>query len=53
LEKPRKSVRRPVHTMSHGEIGLLTAATPASALMTKPAEMLMTSRIAACLRMVV
>ncbi len=39
--------------MSQGEIGLATAATPASARMTNPAEMLMTSRIAMCLRIVV
>jgi hypothetical protein len=53
LEKPRNSVKSAVHTMSQGEIGRLTAATPASALMTNPAEMLMTSRIAVCLSVVV
>ncbi len=39
--------------MSQGEMGLPTAATPAKARITKPAEMLMTSRIATCLSVVV
>jgi hypothetical protein len=50
LEKPRKSVKSPVHTMSHGDMGLSTAATPARARITNPAEMLITSSTARCFK---